>query len=59
MYPASTAEHQKFLEYRQPGNSGLKVLVLAELGAASDITPIYPYWHQRQFTERNPLPTTA
>lgn len=19
-----------------------------------DITPIYPYWHQRQFTERNP-----
>jgi aryl-alcohol dehydrogenase-like predicted oxidoreductase len=25
------------------------------LDAASDRTPIYPYWHQRQFTERNPL----
>ena len=29
---------------------------VAKLDAASDITPIYPYWHQRQFTERNPLP---
>jgi aryl-alcohol dehydrogenase-like predicted oxidoreductase len=29
-----------------------------KLDAASDIAPIYPYWHQRQFTERNPLPTT-
>ena len=26
------------------------------LDAASAITPIYPYWHQRQFIERNPLP---
>ena len=25
------------------------------LDAASDVTPIYPYWHQRQFVERNPL----
>ncbi len=25
------------------------------LDAASDRTPIYPYWHQRQFAERNPL----
>ena len=24
------------------------------LDQASDVTPIYPYWHQRQFTERNP-----
>ncbi len=27
---------------------------VAKLDAASDVTPIYPYWHQRQFTERNP-----
>jgi aryl-alcohol dehydrogenase-like predicted oxidoreductase len=32
---------------------------IAKLDAASEVTPIYPYWHQRQFTERNPLPTTA
>lgn len=25
------------------------------LDDASDVTPIYPYWHQRQFVERNPL----
>jgi aryl-alcohol dehydrogenase-like predicted oxidoreductase len=31
---------------------------IAKLDAASDVTPIYPYWHQRQFTERNPLPTS-
>src|SRR6185437_12888899 len=29
---------------------------VAKLDAASEVTPIYPYWHQRQFTERNPLP---
>jgi aryl-alcohol dehydrogenase-like predicted oxidoreductase len=29
---------------------------VAKLDAASDLTPIYPYWHQRQYTERNPLP---
>ncbi len=29
---------------------------VARLDAASDKTPIYPYWHQRQFEERNPLP---
>jgi aryl-alcohol dehydrogenase-like predicted oxidoreductase len=29
---------------------------IAKLDRASDVTPIYPYWHQRQFTERNPLP---
>jgi aryl-alcohol dehydrogenase-like predicted oxidoreductase len=27
---------------------------IAKLDAASDVTPIYPYWHQRQFGERNP-----
>jgi aryl-alcohol dehydrogenase-like predicted oxidoreductase len=26
------------------------------LDAASDKTPAYPYWHQRQFAERNPRP---
>jgi aryl-alcohol dehydrogenase-like predicted oxidoreductase len=29
---------------------------VAKLDAASDVTPIYPYWHQRQFVERNPTP---
>jgi len=29
---------------------------VARLDAASDLPPIYPYWHQRQFIERNPLP---
>lgn len=27
---------------------------IAQLDAASDVAPVYPYWHQRQFTERNP-----
>jgi len=29
---------------------------IAKLDAASDVRPIYPYWHQRGFVERNPLP---
>jgi aryl-alcohol dehydrogenase-like predicted oxidoreductase len=29
---------------------------VASLDAASELTPIYPYWHQRQFVERIPLP---
>jgi aryl-alcohol dehydrogenase-like predicted oxidoreductase len=29
---------------------------VAKLDAASETTPIYPYWHQRQFAKRNPLP---
>lgn len=29
---------------------------VATLDAASERTPIYPYWHQRQFTERIPPP---
>jgi aryl-alcohol dehydrogenase-like predicted oxidoreductase len=29
---------------------------VAALDKASAVTPIYPYWHQHQFTERNPLP---
>ncbi len=30
---------------------------IARLDAASQRTPIYPYWHQRDFEERNPKPT--
>jgi aryl-alcohol dehydrogenase-like predicted oxidoreductase len=29
---------------------------VAKLDRASEVTPVYPYWHQRQFLERNPLP---
>lgn len=29
---------------------------VAKLDAASDVTPVYPYWHQRSFGERNPPP---
>jgi aryl-alcohol dehydrogenase-like predicted oxidoreductase len=29
---------------------------IAKLDKASEVAPIYPYWHQRQFTERTPLP---
>ena len=28
----------------------------AALDRASELTPIYPYWHQWQYAERNPLP---
>jgi aryl-alcohol dehydrogenase-like predicted oxidoreductase len=29
---------------------------VAKLDRASDVTLVYPYWHQRQFVERNPAP---
>jgi aryl-alcohol dehydrogenase-like predicted oxidoreductase len=29
---------------------------ISTLDASSETAPIYPYWHQRQFTERNPVP---
>lgn len=29
------------------------------LDRVSEPTPIYPYWHQRQFVERNPLPVAV
>ena len=32
---------------------------VAKLDRASEVPPVYPYWHQRQFTERNPLPVPA
>ena len=34
-------------------------LTFAQVGAldaASDVQPAYPYWHQRQFQQRNPIP---
>ena len=35
----------------------LTVEQVDRLDAASAVTPIYPYWHQRGFKERNPFPT--
>jgi diketogulonate reductase-like aldo/keto reductase len=32
---------------------------VAKLDRASETTPIYPYWHQRQFAQRNPLPVAT
>jgi len=32
---------------------------IERLNAASEVTPTYPYWHQRQFAERNPLAALA
>jgi aryl-alcohol dehydrogenase-like predicted oxidoreductase len=29
---------------------------VATLDKASEVTPAYPYWHQRGFAERNPKP---
>ncbi len=34
----------------------LSVEQIAKLDVASEVTPAYPYWHQRQFGERNPPP---
>jgi len=31
---------------------------VAKLDLASHVTPVYPYWHQRQFVERNPAPVS-
>jgi aryl-alcohol dehydrogenase-like predicted oxidoreductase len=30
---------------------------MKKLDEASAVTPIYPYWHQMNFKERNPFPT--
>jgi aryl-alcohol dehydrogenase-like predicted oxidoreductase len=29
---------------------------VGKLDAASAVQPVYPYWHQRGFAERNPSP---
>jgi diketogulonate reductase-like aldo/keto reductase len=31
---------------------------LAALDRASEVKPVYPYWHQMQFGERNPFPVS-
>src|SRR4030088_2026626 len=37
----------------------LTVQQIERLNAASELNPTYPYWHQRQFAERNPLAALA
>jgi aryl-alcohol dehydrogenase-like predicted oxidoreductase len=37
----------------------LTLAQVAKLDAASKLTPTYPYWHQWQFANRNPLPVQA
>jgi aryl-alcohol dehydrogenase-like predicted oxidoreductase len=32
---------------------------MERLNSASAVSPIYPYWHQKQFAERNPLAVMA
>lgn len=36
----------------------LSAAQVAKLDTASAVLPIYPYWHQRGFKERNPFPTS-
>jgi len=31
---------------------------IAVLDRASEVKPVYPYWHQQQFVERNPFPVS-
>ncbi len=31
---------------------------VAKLDRASELRPVYPYWHQQQFAERNPFPVS-
>ncbi len=38
------------------GGWNLSAEQVAKLDAAGDLAPVYPYWHQRQFAERNPAP---
>jgi len=37
----------------------LSAAQVAKLDAASEVTPVYPYWHQREFLERNPAPVAV
>jgi aryl-alcohol dehydrogenase-like predicted oxidoreductase len=35
---------------------GLSPAQITMLDRASEVKPVYPYWHQQQFAERNPFP---
>ncbi|WP_213816947.1 aldo/keto reductase [Glaciihabitans sp. dw_435] len=48
---------QQFVENLGAVGWDLTAEQVARLDAASATTPIYPYWHQRSFGERNPFPT--
>jgi aryl-alcohol dehydrogenase-like predicted oxidoreductase len=45
---------QQLLQNIEAAGWNLTTEQIAKLDRASEVTPIYPYWHQRQFTERNP-----
>jgi aryl-alcohol dehydrogenase-like predicted oxidoreductase len=40
----------------QAADWNLTAAQVAKLDKASESTPIYPYWHQKQFRDRNPWP---
>jgi aryl-alcohol dehydrogenase-like predicted oxidoreductase len=40
------------------GGWSLTPAQVATLDRASEVKPIYPYWHQMQFAERNPFPVS-
>ena len=44
------------LDYLGAAGWSLTAEQVVALDKASAVTPIYPYWHQHQFAERNPLP---
>ena len=48
------ATKQQLLQNLEAAGWNLTTEQIAKLDRASMVTPIYPYWHQRQFTERNP-----
>jgi aryl-alcohol dehydrogenase-like predicted oxidoreductase len=50
---------QQFRENLGAAGWQLTAEQVARLDEASATTPIYPYWHQRGFDERNPFPTAV
>jgi aryl-alcohol dehydrogenase-like predicted oxidoreductase len=45
---------QQLRQNLDAGDWTLSAEQIAKLDAASAVAPVYPYWHQRQFVERNP-----
>ncbi len=45
-----------FAKTSLPAGWKLTAEQVAKLDKASEVTKIYPYWHQVQFANRNPLP---